>query len=78
MAVAQLLMDAETIYKISNELLSASSLPAALKGYRFVLKLLPTLASAYHQIGSTLSVSLFQVYRRLRCFESHRLPTVSK
>ena len=57
MAVAQLLMDAETIYIVSNELISANSLPAALEGYNFVLKLLPTLPSAYHQIGLTLSVS---------------------
>ena len=54
MAVAQLLMDAETIYIV---LINANSFSAALVGYHFVLKLLPTLPSAYHQLGLTLSVS---------------------
>jgi hypothetical protein len=57
MAVAQLLMDAETIYHVSNELINANSFSAAIDGYHFVLKLLPTLPSAYHQLGLTLSVS---------------------
>ncbi len=57
MAVAQMLMDAETIYIVSNELIAANSVPAALEGYQFVLKLLPNLPSAYHQIGLALSVS---------------------
>jgi hypothetical protein len=56
MAVAQMLLDAETIYIVSNELIAANSIPAALEGYHFVLKLLPNLPSAYHQIGLALSV----------------------
>ena len=55
MAVAKVLMDAETIYSVSNLFLSAGAPPQALDGYKTVQALLPSLASAYHQIGLTLS-----------------------
>eukprot|EP00960_Hanusia_phi_P032822 750088-Hanusia_phi.AAC.5 len=55
MSVAMLVMDAETIYTVSNVFLLAGGLQQALDGYRQVQKLFPQLASAYHQIGLTLS-----------------------
>ena len=55
MAVAKLLMDAETIYSVSNLFLAAGAPPHALEGYKMVQTILPSLASAYHQIGLTLS-----------------------
>ncbi len=67
MAVAQMLLDAETIYIVSNELIAANSIPAALEGYHFVLKLLPNLPSAYHQIGQALSVSRNPCYSLNTC-----------
>ena len=64
MAVAMLLMDAETIYNLSNEFLNANAPPSALEGYRFVAQLMPDLASAYHQMGLSYAVqpSLLPVF----------------
>ena len=55
MAVALLAQDAETLYNIANLFLTANAPPQALEGYRAVQTLLPTLASAYHQVGLTYS-----------------------
>ena len=57
LAVAQILMDAETVYIVSGELINAHAPSLALEGYKFVLNLLPNLPSAHHQLGLVYSVS---------------------